>query len=102
MKYHRETHKRDAEIRKDLYKVNKVSLDGMIEILTVILGADNDIKEAVVFPCEDEIMGILAGDITNDCNSDQEANPTSPGEVFYTPYQPLVVFWDMKRKECGS
>ena len=70
----------------------------MIENLTVILGADNDIKEAVIFPCEDEIMGILAGGITNDCNSDQEANPTSPGEVFYTPYHPLVVFWDMKRK----
>ena len=63
----------------------------MIENLKVILGADNDIKEAVVFPCEDEIMGILAEGITNDCNSDQKANPTSPGEVFYTPYQPLVV-----------
>ena len=25
IQYHRETHKRDAEIRKDLYKVNKVS-----------------------------------------------------------------------------
>ena len=65
IQYHRETHKRDAEIRKDLYKVNKVSLDGMIENLTVILDADNDIKEAVVFPCEDEIMGILAGSINN-------------------------------------
>ena len=85
IQYQRETHKRDAEIRKDLYKVNKASLDGMIENLTVILGADNDIKDAVVFPCEDEIMGILAGGITNDCNIDQEANPTSPGEVFYTP-----------------
>ena len=41
IQYHRETHKRNAEIRNDLYKVNKVSLDGMIENLTVILGADS-------------------------------------------------------------
>ena len=34
LQYQRVTHHRDAEVRKDLYKVNNVSLEDLIENLT--------------------------------------------------------------------
>ena len=39
------THQRDSDIRIELYKVNKLSADQMVEILTVILCEDSDAEE---------------------------------------------------------
>jgi hypothetical protein len=57
LQYQRVTHQRDFDVRRNLYKVkNKVSEKEMIENLTVIFGDDHQEEEAVVFPCENEIM----------------------------------------------
>ena len=52
MQYQRVTHYRDAEVRKDLHKVNNVSLEDIIENLTVML-SDEQNNEGVVFPSEE-------------------------------------------------
>ena len=57
IQYQRVTHHRDAEVRKDLYKVNNVSLEDMIENLTVML-SDKQNDEGVVFPSEEEVMNM--------------------------------------------
>ena len=57
IQYQRVTHHRDAEVRKDLYKVNNVSLEDMMENLTVML-SDKQNDEGVVFPSEEEVMNM--------------------------------------------
>ena len=61
IQYQRVTHQHDADVRRDLYKVNKISQKEMIENLTVLLGDDFQMEEAVVFPCEEEIVETLTG-----------------------------------------
>ena len=51
--YQRVTHHRDSEARKELYKVNSISLQEMIENLTVILSDEQD-TEGILFPSEEE------------------------------------------------
>ena len=82
IQFQRVTHPNDAEARKDLYKVNKLSEEDMIENLTVLLD-DSCVEEAVIFPTEDEIFEKLSSNTTL-CNDDQ----------MYQPNEPLAVFWD--------
>ena len=57
IQYQRVTRHRDAELRKDLHKVNNVSLEDMIENLTVML-SDKQSDEGVVFPSKEEVMNM--------------------------------------------
>ena len=59
IKYQRTTHQRDAEMRKELYRVNGLQLSDMIENLKILLCKEIDVSVAIVFPCEDEIFEIL-------------------------------------------
>ena len=63
IQYQRVTHHRDAEVRKDLYKVNNVSLEDMIKNLTVML-SDEQNNEGVVFLSEEEVVNILKGNLS--------------------------------------
>ena len=44
IRHQRVTNHRDAEVRKDLYKVNNVSLEDMIENLTVMFLTNKTLK----------------------------------------------------------
>ena len=63
IQYQRVTHHRDAKVRKDLYKVNNVSLEDMIKNLTVML-SDEQNNEGVVFLSEEEVVNILKGNLS--------------------------------------
>ena len=63
IQYQRVTHHRDAEVRKDLYKVNNVSLEDMIKNLTVML-SDEQNNKGVVFLSEEEVVNILKGNLS--------------------------------------
>ena len=63
IQYQRVTHHRDAEVRKDLYKVNNVSLEDMIKNLTVML-SDEQNNEGVVFLSKEEVVNILKGNLS--------------------------------------
>jgi hypothetical protein len=58
----------------------------MIENLTVLVGDDYQAEEAVVFPCEEEILETLMGS--------QEVEVMSQDEPMFQPNQPLAVIWD--------
>lgn len=96
LQYQRVTHQRDADVRKDLYKVNKTSVHEMIENLTIILGSDEHQSEgAVVFPCEEEIMETLeVAIITNVPDVDEVLQSHFQDEPLFHPNQPLAVLWD--------
>ena len=63
IQYQRVTHHRDAKVRKDLYKVNNVSLEDMIKNLTVML-SDEQNNEGVVFLSKEEVVNILKGNLS--------------------------------------
>ena len=63
IQYQRVTHHRDAKVRKDLYKVNNVSLEDIIKNLTVML-SDEQNNEGVVFLSEEEVVNILKGNLS--------------------------------------
>ena len=63
IQYQRVTHHRDAKVRKDLYKVNNVSLEDLIKNLTVML-SDEQNNEGVVFLSEEEVVNILKGNLS--------------------------------------
>ena len=63
IQYQRVTHHRDAKVRKDLYKVNNVSLEDMIKNLTVML-SDEQNNEGAVFLSEEEVVNILKGNLS--------------------------------------
>ena len=50
IQYQRTTHQRDAEMRKELYRVNGLQLSDMIENLTILLCKEVDVSDAIVFP----------------------------------------------------
>ena len=54
IQYQRVTLQRDVEVRKELYKVNKLTLEEMVENLTVLLSDEHEAEDGIVFPCEDE------------------------------------------------
>ena len=86
-------HHRDAEVRKDLYKVNNVSLDDKIENLTVMLSDEQNDKD-VVFPSEEEVMNILKGNL-----SLPVTQPEVSDAVYLLPNQPVAAIWDSKHKK---
>ena len=93
MQHHRAIHHRDAEVRKDLHKVNNLSLEDMIENLTVML-SDEQNDEGVVFPSEEEVMNILNGNLSLPVTQ-LEVNDA----VWLLPNQPVAVICDSKRKK---
>ena len=50
IQYQRTTHQRNAEMRKELYRVNGLQLSDMIENLTILLCKEVDVSDAIVFP----------------------------------------------------
>ena len=96
IQYQRVTHPRDADIRRELYKVNKLTIDEMVENLTVILCEDRGVDEAVVFPCEDEVMEILRGKTTPNGNTIVEETMSADGLPF-KPNETLAVIWDRRK-----
>ena len=82
------THRSDAEIRKDLYKVNKLTEIEMTENLIVLLEDDNPVEQAIVFPNEDELFEKLQSIVTT-----QQAPPPADEQIFMTN-EPLAVIWD--------
>ena len=117
IQFQRETHRRDAEIRSDLYKVNSLSVDEMILNLTVLLSNDPDADESVLFPCEEEIMEIInnsPADELKEASSETssrvemiEKNLEIPSEksvesgtaTLFEPNQPLAVIWDERNRK---
>ena len=93
IQYQRVTHHRDAEVRKDLYKVNNVSLEDMIENLTVMLSDEQNDKD-VVFPSEEEVMNILKGNLSLPV-TERKVNDA----VCVLPNQPVAVIWYSKHKK---
>ena len=87
LQYQRLTHQQDSTIHKDLYKINLVSEADMIENLTILLGDDYQVEEAVVFISEEEIVQLLRGE----GNKDKE---TIEDEALFLPNQPLAVIWE--------
>ena len=59
----------------------------MIENLTIHLGDDYQVEEAVVFISEEEIVQLLRGE----GNKDEE---TIEDEALFLPNQPLAVIWE--------
>ena len=64
IQYQRVTHQHDSDVRRDLYKVNKLSENEMIKNLTVLPRDDYQAEEAVVFPCEEKIMEMTRASTT--------------------------------------
>ena len=93
IQYQRLTHHPDVEVRKDLYKVKNVSLEDMIENLTV-MSYDEQNDEGVVFPSEEEVMNVLKGNI-----SLPVTQPEVNDAVCLLPNQPVAVIWDSKHKK---
>ena len=93
IQYQRLTHPKDFEARKDLYRVNKVSLEEMIENLTIIFSEDDYVEDSIVFPTEDEIMDLLH-------NNSESTNVASEGNTTLSlrPNQPLAVICDSRAK----
>ena len=89
----RVTYHRDAEVRKYLYKVNNVSLEYMMENLTVMLSEEQN-NEGVVFPSEEEVMNILKGNFPL-----LVTQPEVSDAVFVLTNQPVAVIWDSKHKK---
>ena len=89
----RVTYHRDAEVRKYLYKVNNVSLEYMMENLTVMLSEEQN-NEGVVFPSEEEVMNILKRNL-----SLPVTQPEVNDAVCLLPNQPVAVIWDSKHKK---
>ena len=89
----RVTYHHDAEVRKYLYKVNNVSLEYMMENLTVMLSEEQN-NEGVVFPSEEEVMNILKGNLSLPV-TEREVNDA----VCLLPNQPVAVIWDSKHKK---
>ena len=56
-----------------MYKVNKLDAQDMVENLTILLHEDKDSDNAMVFPCEDEIMEMIAS-LRNDTTVLQQLN----------------------------
>ena len=52
-------HPGDVAARPNLYKVNKLTAEQMMENLTILLTDECDVVDGIVFPCEDEIYEIL-------------------------------------------
>ena len=92
IQYQRVTHQRDVDVRKELYKVNKLTSEEMVENITVLLSDEHEAEDGIVFPCEDEIMEIISGNTSN---------PVHEGETVLTlqPNQPVAVIWDVKNKK---
>ena len=59
----------------------------MIENLIVLVGDDYQAEEAVVFPCEEEILETLKG-------AGAETGMSHSQEPMFQPNQPLAVIWD--------
>ena len=93
IQYQHITHHRDAEVRKELCKVNNVSLEDMIENLTVML-SDEQNNEGVVFPSEEEVINILKRNL-----SLPVTQPEVNDAVCLLPNQPVAVIWDSKHKK---
>lgn len=85
VQYQRMTHQRDSDIRRDLYKVNRLGESEMIENLTILLGDESKEEEGVVFTCEEEIVEVLRGRVQTEI---------TPEEPEFLPNQPLAVIWD--------
>ena len=52
-------HPGEVAARPNLYKVNKLTPEQMMENLTILLTDECDVVDGIVFPCEDEIYEIL-------------------------------------------
>ena len=95
IQYQRVTHPRDAEARKDIYRVNKVSLEEMIENLTLILSDEIEAQDCIVFPSEDEIMDTLLK--KEQASTDDVAVQSETLNL--VPNQPVAVIWDTKNRK---
>ena len=93
IQYQRVTHPVDAEVRKELYKVNSLSMEEMLENLTTILCGEHEAEDGVVFPCEDEIMAILQQHATS------EVAKVAHNDLSLQPNQPVAVIWDTKSRK---
>ena len=83
------THQSDAEIRKDLYNLNKLTEVVMTENLIVLLEDDNPSRAGnSFFPNEDELFEKLQSIVTT-----QQAPPPADEQMFMTN-EPLAVIWD--------
>ena len=118
IQFQRETHRRDADIRSDLYKVNSLSVDEMISNLTVLLCKDPDADESVLFPCEEEIMKIINNSPTDELvevgtetsrvelveknvEIPSEESVESSTATLLEPNQPVAVIWDEHNRKNG-
>ena len=100
IQYHREIHRRDAEVRSDLYKVNSLSVQDMSEDLSAILSEDPEADESISFPCEHEIMAIIINARTVEEKSNSTENQTEKdNSLILQPNQPVVVVWDVRGKK---
>ena len=98
VQYKRELHQRDAEVRSNLYKVNRLTVQDLIENLTILLSEDPDADESVIFPCEDEIMDLINGSSNSNPTDHKETTKSLPVSALKVN-QPVAVVWDMKRKK---
>ena len=97
IQYQRVTHPRDVEARKDLYKVNKITVEEMIQNLTVIFSEDTTAEESILFPSEDEIMDILHHNVSTSTD-DSDESTTESTTLSLSPNQPVAVIWDSRNK----
>ena len=94
------THPRDAETRPQLYKVNKVPVEDMIENLTIMFSDEGDAQNGVLFPTEDEIMNLLQDKQQLESVAGESCTDNQQKGRNLSPNQPVAVIWDKKaRKE---
>ena len=98
VQYKRELHQRDAEVRSNLYKVNRLTVQDLIENLTILLSEHPDADESVIFPCEDEIMDLINGSSNSNPTDHKETTKSLPISALKVN-QPVAVLWDMKSKK---
>ena len=91
-------HQFDAQERSHLYKMNYLSIEELIENLTILLDTSNSAdvgNEEIRFPSEDEIFDMISDRNANETSSVvEEESVELDSEMEFQ--QPLAVIWDSK------
>ena len=79
--------------------MNKLEVKEMIENLTILLCEEQEADDAIVFPCEDEILEMITGHrIVND-TEEPEVVAALEETVALKPNQPLAIVWDERNRK---
>ncbi|CAL4205930.1 unnamed protein product [Meganyctiphanes norvegica] len=88
-------HPFDAKERCDLYKMNFLTTEQLIENLTILLKGTNSGEDVnTLFPSEEDIINLVCGEKNN-----ESATKTLGNQVNLNYQQPIAVVWDIGENE---